>query len=179
MLELTTRFLFVRGKTIKPTMSAFATTVLQLALTLLLSVQTNTTATDAQRQQAITVATQAIQLAEQVMASSARTSQSTAPTYSLSPSSGPVGTLITLSGTFTTCGSSTPAGECTEDRFNQPVFFQNGSVVATTLAVSNSEPQTYQVPSTLVPGVYQFGMQNCLGQGCTNYSLAQFTVTSN
>jgi hypothetical protein len=158
-------------------MASFAATVLQLALTLLLSTQTNTSVTDVQRQQAIAVATQAIQLAEQAIASPAQTTQST--TLTLSPSSGPVGTLVTLSDTFSICAGSTPAGECTEDRFNQPVFFQNGSVIAATQAVTNSEPQTYEVPSSLVPGVYQFGMQNCLGQGCTNYPLAEFTVTSN
>lgn len=48
-------------------MASFASTILQLALALLMSVQTNTTATDAQRQQAVSVATQAIQLAQQAL----------------------------------------------------------------------------------------------------------------
>ncbi|MBI5220996.1 MAG: hypothetical protein HY978_04165 [Candidatus Liptonbacteria bacterium] len=49
-------------------MTSLATTVLQMALALLLSVQSNTAATAAQRQQAITVANQAIQLATQALA---------------------------------------------------------------------------------------------------------------
>jgi hypothetical protein len=48
-------------------MASFASTILQLALALLMSVQSNPSITAVQRQQAITVATQAIQLAEQTL----------------------------------------------------------------------------------------------------------------
>jgi hypothetical protein len=36
----------------------------------------------------------------------------------------------------------------------------------------------YQVPLSLVPGNYEFAMQNCLGKGCNNYHIAWFTIVA-
>jgi hypothetical protein len=56
-------------------MASFAATILQLALTLLMSMQGNASITAAQQQQAISVATEAIQLATQAMQSGQSVSQ--------------------------------------------------------------------------------------------------------
>lgn len=157
-------------------MNSFIALILQSALALLLSVQNNTAASDAQRQQAVMVAEQAIHLAGQALGNSGQDVRSSTSPYSLSPSAGPVGTTFMLTGAFTTCAISA-AVNCTQDRFNQPAFFQNGSVMAITQTPPGTPPRTYEVPSSLDPGVYQFGMQNCLGVECTNYPLAEFTVT--
>jgi hypothetical protein len=60
----------LRAQTPYTLMPSFAVTILQLALALLVSVQSNTAATATQREQAISVATQAIQFATQVLGQS-------------------------------------------------------------------------------------------------------------
>jgi hypothetical protein len=98
--------------------------------------------------------------------------------------------MIVLHGVFSVC--ITQVSECTEDRFDQPVFLQNGITVATSV-VSYSPMEgsgtandpfrqngntAYLVPLSLMPGNYEFAMQNCLGKGCSNYHIAWFTVVA-
>src|SRR5215469_5615726 len=175
-------------------MISLATYLLNAALALLLSVQMNTAATHAQRQQVIGVTSQAIQLAEQVRAqtgldatlggsSSTGTSsqhQSTS-TFYLSPSSGPPGTVATLSISFSVCGNQAPPGECTEDRFDDYQLLQDDSVVADSLPFVS--PTDWSVPQIEIPlstasGTYELAVKNCLGIGCSTYPLAPFRVTT-
>jgi hypothetical protein len=98
--------------------------------------------------------------------------------------------MIVLNGTFSVCGDQ--ADQCTEDRFDQPVFLQNGIAVATSVVSyvpmegsgTANDPfrqngnTAYQVPLSLTPGSYEFAMQNCLGKGCDNYHIGWFTVVA-
>ena len=103
----------------------------------------------------------------------------TAPTntVTISPTSGPAGSMVAWSGRYSVCGANVDPSECTTDRFDQLVFLQNGSVVSDTIETYASGSQkVIQIPTTLSPGVYQLAMQNCFGKGCTNDTLATFTV---
>ena len=110
------------------------------------------------------------------------TSENSSATTSItiSPTSGPAGTMISLSGTFSVCGGQVPGGECTEDRFDTPVFLQGGTSMANDIesSVDSAQNLVYQVPMSLVPGKYQFAIQNCFGKGCVNYTLGWFMVTA-
>lgn len=103
----------------------------------------------------------------------------------ISPTSGVAGSMVTWNGYYSFCGVNVDPSVCTEDRFNQLVFLQNGTVVSSNIAGyygSTSHPQSnyeaIQIPTTLSPGVYQLAMQNCLGKGCRNNNLATFTVVA-
>lgn len=126
-----------------------------------------------------------------VTSSSTKNDQTVSPTsspassaspslVSTTPTSGPAGTMVVLHGTFSTCGNQVPAGECTEDRFNQPVFLQGGTSMSgnITTFVGSQGNIVYQVPPSLEPGKYEFAIQNCLGKGCTNYHIGWFTVVA-
>jgi len=112
----------------------------------------------------------------QLNLSSTVTPPTTTPNSSITifPTSGPVGTTVTLSGNFSVCTTTDPS-ECTTDRFNQLVFIQNG--IVTPVNYISSPARTIQIPNSFSPGTYQLAMQNCLGQGCQTYNLATFTVT--
>jgi hypothetical protein len=99
--------------------------------------------------------------------------------------------MIVLSGRFSVCGDQ--VDQCTEDRFDEPVFLQKGVAVATSVISYSSivgggtanDPlrqngnTAYQVPLSLTPGNYEFAMQNCLGKGgCNNYDIGSFTVVT-
>ena len=100
---------------------------------------------------------------------------------SISPTSGPAGTTIALTGNFSVCGSSISPVDCSTNRFNQYVLLQNGVAVGGALnfvgyaADGRSE---VQIPTSIASGVYQFAVQNCLGISCSNYPQATFTVTA-
>ena len=93
-------------------------------------------------------------------------------TINISPISGSVGSVVTLNTQGIYLGS-------TGDRFNTVYFSNNsGAHVAPTQFYSNSNPGlTFQVPSSLSPGVYQVNVENCGGKGCTESVSTSFTVT--
>ena len=119
-----------------------------------------------------------------------KTSQPASTSLTIIPVSGPAGTMIVLGGRFSVCGNQ--ADQCTEDRFDEPVFLQNGLVVATSVVSyipiegsgTANDPfrqngnTAYQVPFSLAPGNYEFAMQNCLGKSCNNYHISSFTVVA-
>lgn len=108
-------------------MASFASTILQLALTLLLSAQSNSAAiTNATRQQAIAVATEAIQIAEQAIGQTASVSSSTA---SASGENGGGGTKIqlvvgtsTASTTVQGGGGTSATGTSTSLEYQQGIY---------------------------------------------------------
>jgi hypothetical protein len=99
-------------------MLSFASTILQLALALLLAVNNNPAVSDAQRQQAIAVASQAIQLATKVMGNE------NISITSVIPSSGPVGSKITITGSgFSRVQLAYPASS----NYGEGIWLTNGS----------------------------------------------------
>lgn len=109
---------------------------------------------------------------------SSSTPSSSAPF--ITPNVVSAGGMVVLHGTFSVCGSDTPQGGCTEDRFNEPVLLQGGDVISSNLsgALSSGNDIAYQVPVSLAPGEYEFAIQNCLGKGCSDHPLGSFTVSA-
>jgi len=105
------------------------------------------------------------------------------PAYSLSPSSGAAGTLLTLTPEFTICNSSIPAGQCTQDRYNTFEWVQSGSNVVTPTspvsARSDGGAEAFKTPTTFTAGTYELVAVN--SQAATaviTNQLGSFTVTS-
>ncbi len=99
---------------------------------------------------------------------------------SISPTSGPAGTTIALTGSFSVCSGGVNPLDCSPNRFNQYVLLQNGVAVGgglSSVGYAADGRSEVQIPASIAPGVYQFAVQNCLGISCTNYPQATFTVT--
>jgi hypothetical protein len=118
-------------------MASFAATILQLALALLMSVQTNTTATEAQRQQAISVATQAIQLAVQA---NSQTQNSVGVTSTASTQTQVANSVVSSTEPSLSATSSTTPGTAT-------------ALAAVSLCNLQNNPTTYLSQKINVQGV--------------------------